>query len=161
SRALAIVHTCMYDAWAAYDGRAVGTVYRAGLRRPPAERTLANQVEALSYASYRAAVDLFPGSRATVFDPLMAQLGYDPTDTTTDLDSPTGVGNVACTAVLSSRHHDGANQLGDEPGTPPALAGVPYADYSGYRPVNDPMDPSAPFDPSTVHDPDRWQPLHY
>src|SRR5207237_8957455 len=138
SRALAIVHTCMYDAWAAYDGRAVGTVYRAGLRRPPAERTLANQVEALSYASYRAAVDLFPGSRATVFDPLMAQLGYDPTDTTTDLDSPTGVGNVACAAVLSSRHHDGANQLGDEPGTPPALAGVPYADSNGYRPVTHP-----------------------
>jgi len=25
ARALAIVHTCMYDAWAAYDGRAVGT----------------------------------------------------------------------------------------------------------------------------------------
>jgi hypothetical protein len=25
SRALAIVHTCMYDAWAAYDERAVGT----------------------------------------------------------------------------------------------------------------------------------------
>ena len=25
SRALAVVHTCMYDAWAAYDERAVGT----------------------------------------------------------------------------------------------------------------------------------------
>ena len=25
ARALAIVHTCMYDAWAAYDGNAVGT----------------------------------------------------------------------------------------------------------------------------------------
>ena len=25
ARALAIVHTCVYDAWAAYDDRAVGT----------------------------------------------------------------------------------------------------------------------------------------
>jgi hypothetical protein len=25
ARALAIVHTCMYDAWAAYDAKAIGT----------------------------------------------------------------------------------------------------------------------------------------
>ena len=25
ARALAIVHTCVYDAWAAYDERAIGT----------------------------------------------------------------------------------------------------------------------------------------
>src|SRR5581483_12153522 len=34
SRALAIVHTCMYDAWAAYDERAVGTQLSGALRRP-------------------------------------------------------------------------------------------------------------------------------
>jgi hypothetical protein len=34
SRALAIVHTCMYDAWAAYDERAVGTQLQGALRRP-------------------------------------------------------------------------------------------------------------------------------
>ena len=34
ARALAIVHTCMYDAWAAYDGRAVGTQLSGALRRP-------------------------------------------------------------------------------------------------------------------------------
>jgi hypothetical protein len=34
ARALAIVHTCMYDAWAAYDERAVGTQLREALRRP-------------------------------------------------------------------------------------------------------------------------------
>jgi hypothetical protein len=32
ARALAIVHTCMYDAWAAYDEHAVGTQLRGALR---------------------------------------------------------------------------------------------------------------------------------
>src|SRR2546425_9334524 len=43
ARALAITHTCMYDAWAAYDSAAVGTVLGAGLRRPAAERTTPNK----------------------------------------------------------------------------------------------------------------------
>src|SRR5919206_2291255 len=38
ARALAIAHTCMYDAWAAYDDRAVGTRLGGVFRRPPRER---------------------------------------------------------------------------------------------------------------------------
>ena len=53
ARALAIVHTCMYDAWAAYDERAVGTQLAGALRRPASERTLANKEQAISYAAYR------------------------------------------------------------------------------------------------------------
>src|SRR5437870_8208346 len=59
ARALAIVHTCMYDAWAAYDRAAVGTRLGGGLRRPHGQRTLPNKVRAISFAAYRAAVDLF------------------------------------------------------------------------------------------------------
>jgi len=158
ARALAIVHTCMYDAWAAYDQVAVGTRYGGTLRRPPGERTLPNVVQAISFAAYRAVVDLLPADRASVFDPLMTELGYHPADTTTDLHCPAGVGNVACAAVLALRHHDGANQLGDEPGGTP---GVPYSDYTGYRPANDPMDLTAAFVPASVRDPNRWQPLRY
>jgi hypothetical protein len=54
--------------------------------------------------------------------------------------------------VLEFRHHDGANQLGDEPG---GLPGVPYSDYTGFQPANEAMDRTAEFDLSTVHDPDR------
>jgi len=43
ARALAIVHTCMYDAWAAYDERAVGTQLAGALRRPASERTYSQQ----------------------------------------------------------------------------------------------------------------------
>jgi len=160
ARALAIVQTSVFDAWAAYDHRAVGTRLGGALRRPPPERTLANINTAISFAAYRAAVDLFPGDRASVFDPLMRRLGLDPANATTDLSSPEGVGNVAAQAVLEYRHHDGANQLGDEPGGNP---GVAYSDYTGYAPVNDPMDlrPGSHFDAATVHDPNRWQPLRY
>jgi hypothetical protein len=160
ARALAIVHTCIFDAWAAYDHHAVGTRLGSTLRRPPRERTLANVNAAISFAAYRAAVDLFPADRVSVFDPLMRQLGYDPANTTKDINTPAGVGNVAAQAVLEFRHRDGANQLGDEPGGKP---GVPYADYTGYQSANDPMDlrPGAKFDHATVRDPDRWQRLRY
>ena len=43
ARALATVHTCAYDAWAAYDPVAVGTRLGGTLRRPAAERTDANR----------------------------------------------------------------------------------------------------------------------
>jgi hypothetical protein len=63
ARALAIVHTAMYDAWAAYDDRAVGTRLGGSLRRPAVERTLAGKNEAVSFAAYRVLVDLFPPRR--------------------------------------------------------------------------------------------------
>src|SRR3989454_6789939 len=69
ARALAIGHTCIYDAWAAYDHKAVGTRLGGSLRRPAAERSLSNTREAVSFAAYRAAVDVFPASRP-VFDGL-------------------------------------------------------------------------------------------
>jgi hypothetical protein len=157
ARALAIAHTCIYDAWSAYDERAVGTRLGGALRRPARERTPANIRTAISFAAYRAAVDLFPASAASVLDPLMRRLGYDPADRATDA-TPAGVGNLAARAVLVFRHRDGANQLGDEPGGAP---GVPYADYTGYTPVNAPLDTRLALDPATVRDPNAWQPLRY
>jgi hypothetical protein len=113
--------------------------------------------QAISFAAYRAAVDLFPGTNS-VFESLMRDLGYDAADRSTDTTTPTGIGNVAAQAVLDFRHRDGANQLGDEPGGAP---GVAYSDYTGYVPANDPMGIRVPFDPEGVHDPSAWQPLRY
>jgi hypothetical protein len=158
ARALAIAHTCIYDAWAAYDHRAIGTGRGGSLRRPANERTLSNRVRAISFAAYRAGVDLFPGSTSTVFVPLMRDLGYDSRDLSRDIATPTGIGNLAAQAVLDFRHGDGANQLGDETD---GIPGVFYSDYTGYAPVNDPMDIRAPFDPATVRDANSWQPLRY
>jgi len=95
ARALAIVHTCMYDAWAAYDERAIGTQLRGALRRPASERTLGNKERAISYAAFRALEDVLPVDTDPVYIPLMKQLGYDPKDHSTDIETPTGIGNVA------------------------------------------------------------------
>jgi hypothetical protein len=154
ARALAIMHTCMYDAWAAYDDRAVGTQLTGALRRPAAERTEANKEKAISYAAYRALSDLLPADTDSVYKPLMRQLGYDPNDNSTDIETPTGIGNVACAAVLEYRHHDRSNQLGD-------LAPGAYTDYTHFRPVN--MPGPVPIHFPSIHpiDPNHWQPLIY
>ena len=143
ARALAVADTCMYDAWAAYDPVAVGTRLGGALRRPADERTLEAKDEAISRAGRLALADLFPalGGR---FDAVLARQGYDPAQPPAE-DTPGGVALRACRAVVDFRHHDGANQLGDEPGS----AGGPYSDYTGYRPVNA---------PDRLADPDRWQP---
>ena len=152
ARALAIVHTCIFDAWAAYDKKAIGTQLAAELRQPKRERTLANKNEAISFAAYRALVDLFPFDRTTVFDPLMNSLGYDPNNLTINTDTPAGVGNVACAAVLEFRHGDGSNQLGDlHPGA--------YSDWTGYVSLNPAS--TVPVNPATVLDPSHWQPMTY
>jgi PAP2 superfamily len=143
ARALAIAHSCMFDAWAAYDDRADGTRFGGSVRRPKPERTLANKAIAVSYAAHRALSDLFPTQLAR-FDATLRDLGLDPRDGSTDVVSPAGIGHTVCDAVLAVRHADGANQLGDLTG------GAPYSDYTGYGPVND---------PEHLHDPARWQPL--
>jgi Domain of unknown function (DUF6851) len=144
ARALAVVHTAIYDAWAAYDPVAVGTRLGGNLRQPAAERTLDNKNRAVSFAAYATLVDLFP-ARQGVYSQQMADLGYAVNGS--DTSTAAIVGGAAAQAVLDFRHHDGANQLGDEAGGTP---GVAYSDYTGYQPVNT-------WD--QVNDPDRWQPL--
>ena len=143
ARAMAIVHTCMFDAWAAYDEVAIGTRLGGKLRRPPAERTVANKETAMSVAAYKALEDLFPGQIVSVADPLIEGLHLSSSESPDDIRTPRGIGNAACSAVLEFRHHDGANQLGDRsPGA--------YSDYTGYTPANT---------LGVLADRNRWQPL--
>jgi Vanadium chloroperoxidase N-terminal domain len=130
ARALGILHTATYDAWAAYDPVAKGTRLGSQLRRPAAERTTANKERAISFAAYRVLLDLFPAAQ----HPRMGEVdlpgrmrfrGHDPDDTSTDTTTPQGIGNVVAKTLLDYRHHDGSNQLGG------------YADYTGYTPRND------------------------
>lgn len=131
ARALAIVHTCMYDAWAAYDGVAAGVHYRAKVWPAGGD---AEAARAVSYAAHRALLDLFPVRRA-LFDALLMELGYE-LPPVADVDGRTGVD--AAEAGIDARSDDGANQRGG------------YADYTGYAPVNT---------PDVLADPFRWQPL--
>jgi hypothetical protein len=135
ARALAVVHTAVYDAWAAYDPLAVGTRLGAGLRQPEAERTQANKDKAISYAAYAALVDLFPARRSFFTTRMQGLYGLE---FALDTSPAATVGVTAAQAVLDYRHNDGSNQLNG------------YADTSSYTPVNS-------WD--QVLSPDHWQPL--
>jgi hypothetical protein len=143
SRQMAIPVTAMFDAWAAYDDIAVGTMHGGNLRRPADERTQANREKAIAFAMYRTCLDQYPHFEGYLTDE-MTKLGYDPGDISEDLTTPQGIGNHVARVLLDYRHQDGANQLGDEQGS----NGHPYSDYTMYRPVN----PT-----NRINDPDRWQ----
>jgi hypothetical protein len=145
ARALGVLHTATYDAWAAYDPVAKGTRPDGPSQQAKASITLDNKTKAISYAAYRVLLDLFPARKAD-FDLQMAELSYNPDDLgdfnpanpSAGVTTPQGVGNKAAYTVVTFRHGDGANQLGG------------YADTTGYQPVNT-------WD--KVNDPWRWQPL--
>jgi|CXWL01.1.fsa_nt_gi hypothetical protein len=147
SRQMAICLTAMYDAWAAYDPKAVGTRLGGGLRRPAAEQTTANKEKAIAHAAHRALAHLFPRDK-TWLDGQMRLMGFDPASQSTDVSTPEGVGIVAADAVLKYRRHDGSNEFGDEIGS----GGKLYSDYTFYEPKN-PVD--------KIVDPDRWQPIPF
>src|SRR5215213_3757440 len=108
SRMFGIVVTSMYDAWAAYDDKAVGTQLGGKLRRPAAERTEANKRKAVAYATYRSLLYLFPEDEKWLSEQ-MRRYGFDPADKSTDPRTPQGVGNTAAAAVIEYRRHDGSN----------------------------------------------------
>jgi hypothetical protein len=148
ARALAIVHTAIYDAWAAYDPVAVDTRQRLRatpeLRQPATERTQDNKEKAVSFAAYAALVDLFP-ARQSIFRDYMespvAEGGLDYRVDGSDTSTAATVGTLAAQAVLDYRHNDGSNQLNG------------YADPcepACYQPVNT-------WD--KILEADRWQPL--
>jgi hypothetical protein len=142
ARALAILHTCIYDAWTVYDPVAISTIFGDLDRRPKSEHTLENKQTAICYTAYRALADLFPTETAFLGQ-IMSNLGYDPCDNSNDSSSPVGVGNICAKAVLSFRHGDGSNQKGD-------LHIGAYSDYTGYSPLNP---------PDQMLDVNYWQPL--
>ena len=154
ARALAVTHTCMYEAWVPYDQRAIGSAVSIG-RRPAAERTDANKARAVSHAAYNCLLNLFPAGAGRL-NAVMARLGYSANDTSTALNTPQGIGNVAAAAVIASRRNDGSNQYGD-------LAAGAYADYTGYVSANPPLPFCTPASAGTcvnnTVDPYSWQPL--
>ncbi len=147
SRMMAIWATAMYDAWAAYDEKAVGSRLGAKLRRPKEEHTPGNKQKAIAYASYHSLLYVYAPDKAYL-DGEMKRMGFDPSVISNDPATPEGVGGLAARAVIDYRRHDGSNQEGDEAGSD----GVPYSDYTFYQPVNP---------PDKIMDPDRWQPITF
>jgi len=155
ARSFAIMYTCMFNAWCAYDAQAQPTRAGQAARRPPSERTAANKAMAMSFAAYAALVDQFPSEKASI-DAYLKSLGYDPASASADLGTPQALGSAVARVELDYCHADGANQLGDL-----VPSGVPYADYTGYIAKNPAMIVGVPTPLDLIPAPGNWQPLTY
>jgi hypothetical protein len=138
ARALAILHTCMYNAWAAYDDDARQTVHGVAVRLPHAERSAASKASAMSHAAYLILGALFPFQKA-VFDACMADLGLDPARPPGQF-SPAGIGLTQAIGMLDASRKDGA--LPFAPAAPgqalmPAGAGAEAQALRWYRLAHD------------------------
>ena len=141
ARSLSMVYEAVYNAWAAYGKMAAFTV--PGLHyRPSPECKWSNKAIAIGYAAYGVLNDLFPARKATFDDTLAQTLAGLPLGAP-DAVAARQLGAAAAVALLSMRHGDGSNQLGD-------LAPGSYGDWTGYVPLNG---------PDSIVDPLRWQPL--
>lgn len=147
SRNLFHTSAAMYDAWAAYDDRAQGWLFR---EKHVAANVDKARAEAISYAAYRVLSHRFaksPGAAGTLasFDVRMAALGYDIAYTYTRGNDPGAVGNRIAAAYIDYGYTDGSNEPNDY--------GTEF-----YVPVNPPLIPHLPGVGGLV-DPNRWQPL--
>ena len=147
ARSMAVVTGAMYEAWAPFDDKARGVMFGDSLRRPAADRTLANKQAAISFAAACAMRDQYPESGAMV-DAALKRFGYDPAMGVASRTSAAGIGVLVGEKLCAHKHVDGANQLGDEVGS----TGAPFSDYTGYAPVNP---------PDKIWNPDRWQPITF
>ena len=144
-RFAAVVWTGYFDATAPYHTTAVGNYSRIE-RRPESEATTRNINTALMHSVLHTGINLLP-QRRDVIRCILTSAGLDPDDTSTDVTTAVGIGNVAGNAVVVGRQNDGMNQLGNEIGR--VHNPLPYFDYTGYRPVNTAYE---------LVDASRWQP---
>lgn len=110
ARTLAVLHTCMYNAWAAYDHTARQTAHGVAVRLPAAERRADSRAAAMSHAAWRILYDMFPAQRAA-FDDRMAGLGLDPA-AGGGLLSPAGIGRGQAAAMRAFCRREGAGRPG-------------------------------------------------
>ena len=135
ARAMQIGHTAIFDAWAAFDDEAVGVHSRieASDALTSAGNYDAALAEAISYAAYTAALQVFP-TRTEAIREFMAGLGYDPDADTSDPELASEVAQLKPRlavvgemidlakpmARLTAQHVDSA-QLAAQHVTPPSL----------------------------------------
>jgi hypothetical protein len=156
----------MYDAWAAYDSKAVGFTYRA---KHTAADVASARREAISYAVYRMMLERHAYSRtatnqAGANPAFMTALGYDPNNVSRDPATPAGVGNRIYDAVSAWFLEDGSRQTAGTP-FPTANPPVAYPDYPVGHPrryifANPPMNPflhGITDGTNTITDVNKWQ----
>jgi hypothetical protein len=148
ARAIAVLHTAIYDAWAAYDSVPDGVHYtgKATAASTPADKE-ADKEKAISFAAYETLAWLFP-SRAGDYKLQMDELTY----VLSDVSEPAQIGRAAFEATKAYRSSDNSNQTTNPDGT---------VTYPGPCPATQPLcyDPENTNTWDKVNKPWRWQPL--
>ncbi|MEO1557125.1 MAG: DUF6851 domain-containing protein [Pseudomonadota bacterium] len=138
SRAYAMIHTAMYDAWSAYDATAVRVSFDAEGDNLEVTGSDADKAKAMSFAAVTILEGLYPGNAsiaALVETVMVDRLGYTLED---DGSIAAQIGIDAAEDMLALRGTDGSNQAGG------------YADDTGYVPFN--------AGPQDINDITRWTP---
>lgn len=157
ARNLFHLSVAMYDAWAAYDGKARPylAAERAASANPARDRDIA-----ISFAAYRVLAERYSERLALGhetsqrrFADQMHRQGFDPRYTDTKGGGPAALGNRIAAAVIAHGLADGANESANY-------------DDPAYAPVNEPLivkspdiDLVDPADPAYLLNPNHWQPL--
>lgn len=140
-----LIEMPLFDALAPYHPTAVGIFSNLG-RRPAEEHTTRNKNIAVIYSAFTSLNVVFPEYESKWLA-MMEAAGLDPKNKAEDPTTPSGIGILAAKNAIASRKHDGTNRDGDEGGR--QYNQQPYADYTGYQPVNSAYE---------LRDPSRWQP---
>lgn len=151
ARNLFHLSAAMYDAWAAYDAKAVGLIYHG---KHQADNVALARREAISYAAYRILTERYRFSRnaATTLaqlDAKLQELGYSTNVVSLDPQTAAGVGNRVAAAIATFYFADGALQAR-------AYQDLPVAE-GGYESINPPLITGARG--TLAVNVNRWQPL--
>ncbi|MEM9100363.1 MAG: DUF6851 domain-containing protein [Pseudomonadota bacterium] len=145
SRAYAMMHTAMYDAWSSFDETAV----RVSFDETGNNQTLTDaltslgddaKTKAMSFAAITVLRSLFPDVEDLYVKVMEERFGFDPDDTT----SPeAALGIDAANDLLALRGLDGSNQDGGYTGdfTPTNSGPLDINDITAWTPENVPLDP--------------------
>ncbi|WP_368669435.1 DUF6851 domain-containing protein, partial [Roseibium sp. RKSG952] len=136
SRAYAMMHTAMYDAWSSFDETAVRVSFdQEGDNFKVTGADDEAKAKAMSYAAITVLQELFPDMEDLYVEVMEERLGFSMED---DGSVEAEIGIDAAEDLLALRAEDGSNQEGD------------YADTTGYTPVNP--------NPDEINDITKWTP---
>jgi hypothetical protein len=158
ARAIGVLHTAIYDAWAAYDPVPDGVHYTVKATGITSDTIAADREKAISFAAHKTLTWLFPGRAGLDVDPGPAVLGeYDAQlqelNYALDDSSPAAqIGRAAAQATIAFRGNDNSNQTTNPDGT---------VTYPGPCPATQPLcyDPENTNTWDKINKPLLWQPL--
>jgi len=147
ARNLYHVSAALYDAWAAFEPTA-RQLFASDRAAEAISIDDAAREEAMSHAAYRVLMHRYAGAAggavsAACFNEFMTKIGFDPTETSVEGDSPAALGNRIGQTIVDMHVDDGANEANN------------YADTTGFKSSN----PALPVDipGARVNDITEWQ----